>query len=189
LACRASVRCAEAGHEIKSYPAKYQKKKQWEGNGESGNQGIVSGMIEAESLQHAPEAMTQVDRQDNKGNDIEEGVEEITQPFLDGNRDEHMLGSEGEAGDMNKKEYEDQSACIRHGLRGEGILDNAVVNGVSGVALFSILIKEIETDNDMGKENQQKDRTDDEHYQGVTVQFVGIALENVTAHKDGSVAG
>ena len=106
MVCSVSVRCAEAGHEIKSYPPKYQKKKQWEGNGESGNQGIISGVIEAESLQHAPEAMTQVDRQDNKGNDIEEGVEEIAQPVPDGNRDKDILGSEGEAGDMNKKKYE-----------------------------------------------------------------------------------
>lgn len=119
LAYRQSVRCPETGHKIESYSSEYQEEKQRENYGKPGDQGIIPGMIKPESLQHAPETVTKMNRQSNEPKDVEKSIEKIAQQLFYGNRDENGFGRKGETKDMDNKKCKKKQTGVGHGFRGE----------------------------------------------------------------------
>jgi hypothetical protein len=146
-------------------------------------------VIDAKSLEHAPKSMTEMDCQCDKSEDIKESVEKITQQFLDRYRYENILGRKGESKDVDKKKCQKKQTGVRHGFRRKRVLDNTDGNSVSGVAHFPVLEKEVETDNNVSQKNKEQAETEYKYNKRVTVKFVGIALKNLTAHKDSGIAG
>ena len=112
-------------------------------------------MVEPEGLQHAPEAVTEMNRQGNEPEDIEKCVEKIAQQLLHGNRDEDGFGREGETKNMDNKKCQEKQSGVGHGFRGEWVLDNTGANSVSGVAHRSVLVKQVEADENMGQKNNK----------------------------------
>jgi len=73
-------------------------------------------MIEAEGLQHAPEAVAQVDGQNGEGDEVEHPVENAAEGGLDGHADRDLPGGKGESEDMDQDEQQDEKTGIRHGV-------------------------------------------------------------------------
>jgi hypothetical protein len=89
---------------------------------------------------------------------------------------------------MNKDKKQYAESGVGHGLGGKRIGDDPRGNGVSGSPDLVVLIEEHQTQTDMDKENQKDAETEDQDNQGMTVQFIGIALKNRPAHIDGRIS-
>ncbi len=173
-----------ATHEIEGNASEKQEKKYRNDKGQSADQHIITGVIDSEGLQHAPESMTEMNCQDSEGKYIKETVKKAAEQFAHRHRDQHILGRKGETGDMDEEKEEDDQAAIGHGSRGEGVLVKLGVNRVTGDTDLTILEKQIDAVTDMDGKEDEKSQAEHQDDQRVAVQFIGIALKNLAAHKD-----
>ena len=79
LVYRQSVGCSETGHEIESYACEYQKEEKRDNYGKPGDQGIISRMIDAEGLQHAPKTVAEMNEKSSESKDVEECIKKVAQ--------------------------------------------------------------------------------------------------------------